>query len=144
MAVNTPTEKRILDPPVFYKIYFTSEKTLKSIFEPEIIVSVIIQVYVRIKVHKQINVTFFIETRCQHRTKYKKFFHFMYGAKSAYSFYMCLYKFHSIIIYPTEPSRVICRSFWASTANSIGSLFITSFAYPLTIRATASSVGIPR
>ena len=46
--------------------------------------------------------------------------------------------------YPTEPSSVTWSSFCASTANSMGSLFITSLAYPFTISPTASSVGMPR
>ena len=46
--------------------------------------------------------------------------------------------------YPTLPSRLICSSFCASTANSIGSLLRTSFAYPFTIKPIASSVEIPR
>ena len=36
--------------------------------------------------------------------------------------------FHGGLCQPTDPSRVICSSLWASTANSIGSLFITSLA----------------
>ena len=52
--------------------------------------------------------------------------------------------FHSSIPYPTLPSRLICNSFCASTANSIGSLLRTSFAYPLTIKPIASSAEIPR
>ena len=46
--------------------------------------------------------------------------------------------------YPTLPSSETLRSFWASTANSIGSLLMTSLAYPLTMRSTAASVGMPR
>ena len=46
--------------------------------------------------------------------------------------------------HPTLPSRLIDSNFCASTANSIGSLFSTSRAYPLTIRPTASSVDSPR
>ncbi len=49
-----------------------------------------------------------------------------------------------IILYPTVPSRDTLNNFWASTANSIGSLLSTSLAYPLTIRPTASSVEMPR
>ncbi len=30
--------------------------------------------------------------------------------------------------YPTEPSRLMASNFWASTANSIGSLLSTSLA----------------
>ena len=48
-----------------------------------------------------------------------------------------------IKLYPTLPSKLTVRSFCASTANSIGSLLKTSLAYPLTIRATASSSEIP-
>ena len=48
------------------------------------------------------------------------------------------------IHYPTAPSSDTCSSFCASTANSIGNLFSTSFAYPLTISPTASSVPMPR
>ncbi len=51
----------------------------------------------------------------------------------------CLFRF----AYPTLPSSVSARSFWASTANSIGSWFSTSLQYPFTISATASSVEIP-
>ena len=58
--------------------------------------------------------------------------------------YDCSFVHMLLLAYPTLPSRVIWRSFCASTANSIGSLFITSLAYPLTINATASSKGIPR
>ena len=46
--------------------------------------------------------------------------------------------------HPILPSKLICSNFCASTANSIGSLFSTSFAYPFTISPTAASVGIPR
>ena len=46
--------------------------------------------------------------------------------------------------HPTLPSNEIANNFCASTANSIGSLFITSRAYPPTIRLTAFSVSIPR
>ena len=49
----------------------------------------------------------------------------------------------TIKCYPTDPSSETCRSFWASTANSIGSFDSTSRAYPLTIRPTASSGPIP-
>jgi len=46
--------------------------------------------------------------------------------------------------YPTEPSSEIPTSFWASTANSIGSCCSTSRQKPLTTRATASSSPMPR
>lgn len=46
--------------------------------------------------------------------------------------------------YPTLPSRLIWRSFCASTANSIGSLFTTSFTYPFTMSPMASSSPNPR
>ena len=46
--------------------------------------------------------------------------------------------------YPTLPSNDIANSFCASTANSIGSLFSTSFAYPFTIMLMACSVSKPR
>ncbi len=46
--------------------------------------------------------------------------------------------------YPTLPSRLTLSSFWASTANSIGSSRKTSLQNPLTIRLTASSVDSPR
>ena len=45
---------------------------------------------------------------------------------------------------PTEPSRLIEISFCASTANSMGSCWITSLTKPLTINATASSSLSPR
>ena len=45
---------------------------------------------------------------------------------------------------PTDPSRLIPMSFCASTANSIGSSFITSLQKPFTISDTASSSAIPR
>src|SRR3569623_854676 len=47
-------------------------------------------------------------------------------------------------IHPTLPSRLIATSFWASTANSIGSCCSTSRTKPLTSRATASSWLSPR
>ena len=46
--------------------------------------------------------------------------------------------------YPTLPSRLTLSSFWASTANSIGSSRKTSLQNPLTMRLTASSVERPR
>src|SRR5262249_37595887 len=46
--------------------------------------------------------------------------------------------------YPTLPSRLTPSSFWASTANSIGSSLNTSLQKPFTIMLTASSVPIPR
>ena len=46
--------------------------------------------------------------------------------------------------YPTLPSSEIPSSFWASTANSIGSSRKTSLQKPLTIMLTASSVEMPR
>ena len=46
--------------------------------------------------------------------------------------------------HPTDPSRLIATSFWASTANSIGSSCSTSRTKPLTSRATASSCPSPR
>src|SRR4051812_24212805 len=46
--------------------------------------------------------------------------------------------------HPTLPSRLIPRSFCASTANSIGNCFSTSRAKPLTISATALSASSPR
>lgn len=52
--------------------------------------------------------------------------------------------FTDSLFYPTDPSNVIDNNFCASTANSIGSLFKTSFAYPLTIKPIAFSVGMPR
>ena len=48
------------------------------------------------------------------------------------------------ILYPTLPSNEIARSFWASMANSMGSLFSTSFAYPFTMREIAFSSLSPR
>ena len=45
---------------------------------------------------------------------------------------------------PTLPSNEIPISFCASTANSIGSSFITSLQKPLTISDTASSSLSPR
>ncbi len=51
---------------------------------------------------------------------------------------------HLIFLYPTLPSRLTPRSFWASTANSIGSSRKTSLQKPLTIMETASSVEMPR
>ena len=45
---------------------------------------------------------------------------------------------------PTLPSREMPTSFWASTANSMGSCCSTSRQKPLTTRATASSSGMPR
>src|SRR5690606_40647558 len=45
---------------------------------------------------------------------------------------------------PTARSRVVPRSFRASTANSIGSSFSTRLQKPLTIRPTASSSERPR
>lgn len=47
------------------------------------------------------------------------------------------------VSYPTLPSKLISSSFWASTANSIGSLFSTSLLKPFTIKAMAFSVSIP-
>ena len=38
------------------------------------------------------------------------------------------FHFGYIFFYPTAPSNETCSSFCASTANSIGSLSITSFA----------------
>ena len=46
--------------------------------------------------------------------------------------------------YPTLPSKLISKSFWASTANSIGSLLSTSFPKPFTMSEIAFSVSIPR
>ena len=46
--------------------------------------------------------------------------------------------------YPTLPSKLISKSFWASTANSIGSLLSTSLPKPFTMREIAFSVSIPR
>ena len=46
--------------------------------------------------------------------------------------------------YPTLPSSEIPISFCASTANSIGSSWMTSLTKPLTISAIASSSGMPR
>ena len=46
--------------------------------------------------------------------------------------------------YPTLPSRLTPSSFWASTANSMGSSLKTSLQKPLTIMLTASSAEIPR
>src|SRR5688500_13629852 len=43
------------------------------------------------------------------------------------------------IDHPTLPSREMPMSFCASTANSIGSSWITSFTKPLTMSAIASS-----
>jgi len=48
------------------------------------------------------------------------------------------------IYHPTLPSREIATSFWASTANSIGSFCMTSRTKPLTSSATASSCDRPR
>src|SRR5690606_25585274 len=45
---------------------------------------------------------------------------------------------------PTEPSSEMPISFCASTANSIGSSWMTSLTKPLTISAMASSSGMPR
>ncbi len=45
---------------------------------------------------------------------------------------------------PTDPSSEMLISFCASTANSIGSCWMTSRTKPLTIRAIASSSGMPR
>ena len=52
--------------------------------------------------------------------------------------------FHGADGYPTLPSRLTLSSFWASTANSIGSSRKTSLQNPLTMRLTASSVDSPR
>jgi len=46
--------------------------------------------------------------------------------------------------HPTAPSRLTPSSFWASTANSIGSSESTSRANPFTISDTASSGSMPR
>ncbi len=46
--------------------------------------------------------------------------------------------------YPTLPSRLTLRSFWASTANSMGSSLKTRLQKPLTIMETASSAFRPR
>ena len=46
--------------------------------------------------------------------------------------------------HPTLPSRETATSFWASTANSIGSCCSTSFTNPLTSSWTASSWERPR
>ena len=46
--------------------------------------------------------------------------------------------------HPTLPSSEIAISFWASTANSIGSFWSTSLTKPLTISAVASSGSRPR
>src|SRR3546814_7882105 len=48
------------------------------------------------------------------------------------------------LFHPTLPSRLIPRSFWASTANSMGSCCSTSRQKPFTISATASSAESPR
>jgi len=45
---------------------------------------------------------------------------------------------------PTDPSSEIEISFWASTANSMGSCCSTSLTKPFTIRAVASSSESPR
>ena len=45
----------------------------------------------------------------------------------------------TFIFYPTLPSKEIVSNFCASTANSIGSLFNTSFAYPFTISPQADT-----
>src|SRR5437667_10417755 len=45
---------------------------------------------------------------------------------------------------PTLPSKLIPRSFCASTANSMGSSLNTSLQKPLTIMDTASSAEMPR
>src|ERR1700692_74871 len=50
--------------------------------------------------------------------------------------------FHAL--YPTLPSRLTPSSFWASTANSMGSSLKTSLQKPLTIMFTASWVARPR
>ena len=52
--------------------------------------------------------------------------------------------FFTLKNYPTLPSKLISKSFWASTANSIGSLLSTSFPKPFTMREIAFSVSIPR
>src|SRR5437763_1103162 len=46
--------------------------------------------------------------------------------------------------HPTLPSKLIPRSRWASTANSIGSSRKTSLQKPFTIIETASSPESPR
>lgn len=46
--------------------------------------------------------------------------------------------------HPTLPSRLTAISFWASTANSMGSCCSTSRTKPLTTSATASSSDRPR
>lgn len=46
--------------------------------------------------------------------------------------------------YPTPPSRLTARSFWASTANSMGSSLKTCLQKPFTMRCTASSAERPR
>ena len=48
-----------------------------------------------------------------------------------------LYRQGMPCLYPTLPSKLIANNFCASTANSIGNWFITSFAKPLMISATA-------
>ena len=52
--------------------------------------------------------------------------------------------FFTLKNYPTLPSKLISKSFWASTANSIGSLLSTSFPKPFTMSEIAFSVSIPR
>src|SRR3546814_16430818 len=47
------------------------------------------------------------------------------------------------LFHPTLPSRLIPRSFWASTANSMGTCCRTSRLKPFTISATASSAEHP-
>ena len=67
---------------------------------------------------------------------------------SFFTLHSSLFTLHSSLFtlknYPTLPSKLISKSFWASTANSIGSLLSTSFPKPFTMREIAFSVSIPR
>ena len=67
---------------------------------------------------------------------------------SFFTLHSSLFTLHSSFFtlknYPTLPSKLISKSFWASTANSIGSLLSTSFPKPFTMREIAFSVSIPR
>ena len=67
---------------------------------------------------------------------------------SFFTLHSSLFILHSSLFilknYPTLPSKLISKSFWASTANSIGSLLSTSFPKPFTMREIAFSVSIPR
>ena len=57
-------------------------------------------------------------------------FHFFLSddARIVLTFYFYLLPLTFYLFYPTLPSRLICRSFCASTANSIGRRLITSLA----------------